>query len=410
MINNQIRVVELFAGVGGFRLGLEQSSSRFQTIWANQWEPGKKTQHAYDCYIQRFGESENHVNEDISLVKSDIPGHDLLVGGFPCQDYSVAATGAKGIEGKKGVLWWQINDILSERRPPYVVLENVDRLLKSPSNQRGRDFAVMLRCFDDLGYAVEWRVINAAEYGYAQRRRRVFIFAYHKSTPLYQKLKETKESLDGLQSCIYETGFYAEVFPVKPQIFSPKKKTVHIDIGRNSYEDLVEVSNRFSSFLYNSGVLFEGEVFSEETVPELFEPITLEQIRHKENVDSKYYLSGELDKWKYLKGSKKILRTKPNGEPYYYSEGGMSFPDPLNLPGRTLLTSESSVNRSTHVIEDYITHSLRLLTPIECERLNGFPDDWTNSGMPEKFRYFTMGNALVVPLVTRIGNHLLKYL
>lgn len=170
-------VCELFAGVGGFRIGLEKADNNWDTVWANQWEPGKKTQHAFDCYVTHFGKKDNYINEDIaSIDKATIPDHNLLVGGFPCQDYSVARTGAKGMEGKKGVLWWQIRDILETKQPKFVLLENVDRLLKSPANQRGRDFGVILACFNDLGYTVEWRVINAAEYGFAQRRRRTFYF------------------------------------------------------------------------------------------------------------------------------------------------------------------------------------------------------------------------------------------
>lgn len=186
-------VCELFAGVGGFRVGLEKSDSNWDTVWANQWEPGKKTQHAFDCYVSHFGKKDNYINEDIaSIDKSTIPNHNLLVGGFPCQDYSVARTGAKGMEGKKGVLWWQIRDILEEKQPKFVLLENVDRLLKSPSNQRGRDFGVILACFNDLGYTVEWRVINAAEYGFAQRRRRTFIFACKNDTNYYEGIKNQK--------------------------------------------------------------------------------------------------------------------------------------------------------------------------------------------------------------------------
>jgi DNA (cytosine-5)-methyltransferase 1 len=184
-----MRVCELFAGVGGFRLGLEDCSDEFRFVWANQWEPSKKVQHAYDCYIKRFGENENHVNEDISKIdKRSIPEHDLLVGGFPCQDYSVARTGARGIQGVKGVLWWQIREILREKQPRFVLLENVDRLLKSPAKQRGRDFAIMLACFNDLGYSVEWRVINAAEYGFVQRRRRIFIYAFKNDTNYFNKV------------------------------------------------------------------------------------------------------------------------------------------------------------------------------------------------------------------------------
>ena len=404
----KVNVVELFAGVGGFRVGLERSSHRYDTIWANQWEPNKKVQHAYDCYVSRFGNSPNHVNDDIAVAKKDIPTHDLLVGGFPCQDYSVARTGAQGIEGKKGVLWWSIQDILASHRPKYVVLENVDRLLKSPANQRGRDFGVILRCFNDMGYGVEWRIINAAEYGHAQRRRRIYIMAFHSSTEIYREMEHTAcaNNKSFLFNELYSKGFYSSIFPVKDEGCPDKSSEAWID--KKAYTDLMEVSNKFSAAFYNSGIMINGRVVSKEVTPVEMKPTTLREIRHTSPVDEKYFLNGSTEKWEYLKGPKRIPRVRPNGEPYYFSEGGICFPDNLDKPSRTMLTSESSVNRSTHVIEDAVTGNLRLLTPVECERLNGFEDDWTNTGMPEKFRYFTMGNALVVPVVEKIGQRLLE--
>lgn len=405
--NDKIRVVELFAGVGGFRVGLERASDRFDTIWANQWEPGKKSQHAYDCYVSHFGKSDNHVNEDIAIAKHKVPAHDLLVGGFPCQDYSVAQSGAKGIEGKKGVLWWEIRDIIESHRPSYVLLENVDRLIKSPASQRGRDFGIILRCFHELGYAVEWRVINAAEYGFAQRRRRIFIFAYRNTTKLFKDFAERVcVKKDAFESQIRKDGFYATTFPLvdEPSV----KKPTEADISELEYENLEAVSNKFKATFYNTGAMINGMICSTELKPVETAPVTLREIRHTEEVDSKYFLNGSTEKWERLKGPKKIPRVRPNGEPYIFSEGGMCFPDTLDKPGRTMLTSESSVNRSSHVIEDAVTGRLRLLTPVECERLNGFPDDWTNTGMPHKFRYFTMGNALVTGVVERIGKKILN--
>lgn len=402
-----IRVVELFAGVGGFRVGLEKSSSRFKTIWANQWEPGKKIQHAFECYISHFGEIKNHINEDIALVKEKVPDHDLLVGGFPCQDYSVASTGAKGIEGKKGVLWWEIRDIIQKHQPSYVLLENVDRLLKSPTKQRGRDFGIILKTFLDNNYVVEWRVINAAEYGQAQKRRRTFIFAYKKGTKLYKKIIKKDYTENNLFNWISKEGFFAETFPVDCTVRNNKKQNM-TSIYKTEYDSLLEVSDKFATTFFNSGIMVEGNIYTEQLTPIKIEPTLLKDIILKTEVDDKYFLNGSLEKWQYLKGAKKIERTKPNGEKYFYTEGSMSFPDKLDSPARTMLTSETSVNRSTHVIEDYKTKKLRLLTPIECERLNGFPDDWTNTGMTHKFRYFCMGNALVVPLVTKMGNRILE--
>lgn len=405
-----IKVCELFAGVGGFRLGLEKSSNDYKFVWANQWEPGKKSQHAYDCYVSHFG-TENHINSDISEIdKKEIPDHDLLVGGFPCQDYSVARTGAKGIQGVKGVLWWQIRDILKAKQPRFVLLENVDRLLKSPSKQRGRDFGVMLACFNDLGYSVEWRVINAAEYGFGQRRRRVFIFAFKNDTAYANKVDNKN-----LRDWIHKDGFFVRQFPIysshlsenNGQIsFALESKKVDCEELKMDYEDIVDISDNFKMEFRNSGIMNKGTIYTEQTNPLYSGEFTLLRDLLETNVDEKFYLDGDeekLEKWKYLKGAKKIERTSKTGHKYVFSEGPLAFPDPIDRPARTMLTSESSVNRSSHVVEDPQTGRLRLITPVEAERINGFDDNWTNSGMPHKFRYFCMGNALVVGLVTKMG-------
>ena len=405
--NKNIKVVELFAGVGGFRVGLERSSNLYKTIWANQWEPSRKSQDAFNCYAAHFGDNTICSNIDIAIAKKEVPSHDLLVGGFPCQDYSVARTGAQGLEGKKGVLWWEINDIVNKCKPSYILLENVDRLIKSPAKQRGRDFGVILRCLYDAGYAVEWRVINAADYGFAQRRRRTFIFAFKNTTKLFKQLSE--EIIDvkrTWKSWLLKDGFFAPAFPIK--CAASASKEIETGINQITYNDLSDVSDNFQATLFNSGVMINGDIYSLEIIPQTVEPITLRKIRETNKVDEKFFLNGSLEKWTYLKGSKKINRIKPNGEPYVFSEGSLSFPDSLDLPARTMLTSEATVNRSSHVIEDAVTGRLRLLTPIECERINGFPDNWTNTGMPEKFRYFVMGNALVVPVITKIGKRILE--
>ncbi len=428
-----IRTVELFAGVGGFRVGLERSSERFETIWANQWEPSRKTQHAFDCYVHHFGDKPEHVNEDIALVKQSIPNHDLLVGGFPCQDYSVARTGAQGMQGKKGALWWQINDVLIDRTPPWVLLENVDRLLKSPSPQRGRDFAIILRCLSDLGYAAEWRVINAADYGQAQRRRRVFILAYHQSTATYQRLQDTvmpivapeDNDFAGAETILrasllnqtFELAVDAETDANSDAAVNHKKnkkthdnKEARYSIEVKDYQDLAEVSDHFQQIFYNFGMMINGQIFTKEVKPKVISPTILKSVMQTAAVDEQFYLTDRLDKWTYLKGAKRVERIKPNGEVYFYSEGGMSFPDDVLKPARTMLTSETSINRSSHVVSDLQTGRLRTLTPIEAERLNGFADDWTNTGMPTKFRFFAMGNALVVPIVTAIADTIKQHL
>ena len=399
-------VVELFAGVGGFRCGLNKvklindkvkESGTWDFIWTNQWEPSTKTQDAYNCYVKRFG-SKDVSNIDIFKVdKSEIPNHTLLVGGFPCQDYSVAQTlsNSKGIEGKKGVLWWAIAEILKEKQPPFVILENVDRLLLSPSKQRGRDFGIILRSFMDNGYAVEWRVINAGEYGFPQKRKRIFIFAYHKRTKYFREI-----SKENFKTIIYEKSIFSKEFPIK----NVELNSNQIDITNSLYKDLIEVSDKFKGQFYNAGVMINGIIYTSKVEKDCDDIFPLKNIIEKNEVDSKFFLNEETyQKFKYLKGYKRIPRTKPNGETYYYSEGAMACPDNLESPARTMLTSEGGVSRTTHIIEDYITKKIRLLTPLECERINGFPDNWTNTGMTDRKRNFMMGNAVVVGIIEKLG-------
>ena len=398
----KIRTVELFAGVGGFRLGLEQASERFQTVWANQWEPSMMEQWAFDCYTKHFGTDLIHVCKDISMVnKEDIPDHELLVGGFPCQDYSIAKKGAQGIEGKKGVLWWQIDEILDKKRPSYVLLENVDRLIRSPAKQKGRDLSIILRCFYEKGYAVEWRVINAADYGQAQRRRRTFLLAYHNDTELFKQLAEEicRFGVKRMHAHVMSNGVMAKAFPVDGH----GKSYLDNWIDEFSYEDMARLSKEQSVYFYNAGVMMNGRIYSVDVVPEIERCIPLRDILQDGALDRHYFIRDEdLPRWRYMKGAKNELRHRKDGSTYYFSEGSVAFPEPLDKPSRTMLTSESNVSRTTHVVVDPKTKKLRTLTPVECERLNSFPDGWTE-GMPERMRYFTMGNALVVPLVTAIG-------
>jgi DNA (cytosine-5)-methyltransferase 1 len=400
-------VVELFAGVGGFRCAfnnvnlkdgktIEQDNWRF--VWANQWEPNKKKQHAYECYTKRFG-SKDTSNQDISLVnKSDIPDHSVLVGGFPCQDYSVAQSlsTSRGIEGKKGVLWWEIHKAIKAKNTPFLLLENVDRLLISPAKQRGRDFGIMLKSLHDLDYDVQWRVINAADFGHYQKRRRVYIFAYKRFTNFKKSItnKDIKEILKS--KTIFSNSFDGIV----------DSKILEINLNDKNNKDIVRVSDNFIGTFYNFGIMIDGVIYTSKISAKNPKAKRLKAIIDKNNNDTSLYLtSDQIKKFEYLKGSKKIKREK-NGISYNYTEGKMDFPDSLDKPGRTMLTSEASINRSTHVITDYKTNKLRLISPVEAERLNEFPDNWTDTGMPKKFRYFTMGNALVVGVVKKLAKRL----
>lgn len=405
---DDISVIELFAGVGGFRIGLERASSRFKTIWSNQWEPSTKRQDASIIYCRQFGVS-GHSNEDINTVDvTDIPTADILVGGFPCQDYSVATTlkNSGGIEGKKGVLWWQIHRILKEHRnpPKYLILENVDRLLSSPASQRGRDFAIILASLSDLGYIVEWRVINAAEYGMPQRRRRTYIFAYKNNTTIAKTIKSPSEWL-------YKDGIMAHAFNIKDSDLSPINFTIN--------GDLVEISANFNrgksiSPFKNSGLMINRTVYTIATIPDYNGPFVSlgDVLIAEEDVPKEFFIDDkDLERWKYAKGSKSEKRiNKTTGYEYNYSEGAMAFPDSSEKPSRTIITGEggASPSRFKHVVLTPSGH-YRRLTPIELERLNMFPDNHTY-GATDMRRAFLMGNALVTGIVERIGLQILCYI
>ena len=411
-----LKVLELFAGVGGFRLGLENADKDFfKTLWANQWDPGKKSQEAFEVYDYHFSESEN-INISISDITDDMfleMNADLIVGGFPCQDYSVARSkkDEKGIEGEKGVLFWEIIRATKIISPKYLILENVDRLLKSPSKQRGRDFAIMLKAFDDLGYSVEWRVINAADYGRAQRRKRIFFFIFRNDTDYSRGLGfDGEESF--FEDYVFRKGLFAIQFPVKSELLKNRK------VSYEFVEDIFEISNLFTGIFWNSGFMRYGKCYSFDTISDYnFRKLSLGDVIEKGVVDEKYYITdpGKLEKIDYLRSAKKINRVSKDGFSYIYSEGGMSPYDSLDLPARTMLTSEGTVNRSSHVIK--VGDRYRFLTPVEAERLQDFPDNWTeykrnSDGMIEKvkdrMRMFFMGNALVTDIVKEIGYFIRK--
>lgn len=458
-----MRVVELFAGVGGFRIGLEGAPDNrlqgpFNIIWANQWEPTTKKQHAAEIYTNAWsltpseedseiyvGEEEVFVNKDISQIdSSEIPEHDLLCGGFPCQDYSVAKTANKaaGIVGKKGVLWWEIHRILTDKRPSYALLENVDRLLKSPTSQRGRDFAIMLASLDELGYVVEWREFPASEYGFPQRRRRVYILAHGPGTEGYHKLTS---GIVRPEEWVLEEGVFAKAFPIA------KRYSFGIpsfDLRGSSQDDLADISENFnknnsknaSPFL-DAGVMINGMVWNTDYKPDFAEKYSKlgDVLIQPRQVPIEFILS-PIDMlkekgWIYQKGAKKEERKGTEGFTYNYSEGPVTFPDDLSRPSRTIITGEggAGASRFKHVVEFKPTKKqyeeldlgsadakearqrlgiqekkwLRRLTPVELERLNMFPDNHTE-GVSDGKRAFLMGNALVCGVIEKIGTELSK--
>ena len=431
-----LRVVELFAGVGGFRQGLTAVETTgptpaFDVVWSNQFEPDCKKQHAASVYRARWGE-DGFVNRDINAVLADRTAMaeldalqpNMLVGGFPCQDYSVAlpSNRSEGLQGKKGVLWWSIHKMVQARQHAgkpfeYLMLENVDRLINSPSNCRGRDFAVILSTLQGLGYAVEWRVVNSADYGFPQRRKRTFILAYHRSTALYARLRSAA-GISQATTWMTETGPFGKALPAEI-----KGKDTLTVFPLSS--DILQTQERYApvqglSCFESAGICIEGKVSTvplRAHIPTDFESyvgqraaMTLGDVTSTTcGVDAEYFLNDEqLARWEYLKGPKAIERMSASGFTYTYKEGALAFPDHLDKPARTIITSEGgrSASRTSHVVRD-IDGRLRRLTPEELEALNGFPRGFTSvPGIPAGKRAFMMGNALVTGIVRLLGTAL----
>ena len=436
----KLRVAELFAGVGGFRIGLEGWVGKsaiskykkpivgnFEIVWSNQYEPSTpKTQIASWIYESRFKVGK-HSNENIEEVKiPEIDKHkiDVLVGGFPCQDYSVASLlkNSKGLIGKKGVLWWQIHRILDQlnKKPDYLILENVDRLVNSPSKQRGRDFAIMLASLNDLGYAVEWRIINAADYGFPQKRKRIFIVGYRKGSELFKNIVGKQSNSINIENTLLH-----EAFPVKKiDLTKIEKQKIN---GTLDYISKTFNNDEGKSPFFNSGICWDREFQTVKIkVEERKNLRPLKTILQKGAISKEFFVDEKVvidDKkgWAYHKGSKKVDRVdKLTGHKYQWSEGKMNLTENLEHPARTIITSEGGTgpSRTRHLINVNIKgESLyRRLTPLELERVNMFPDNHTQFyfkennkvriEVPPQKRAFFMGNALVIGVVETIGNAL----
>jgi DNA (cytosine-5)-methyltransferase 1 len=429
-----LRVMELFAGVGGFHMGLEQVNQQrfaqglspaFEVVWANQWEPASRVQHAAQVYQARWGLSPVNRNlfevlEDTQeLDRLDSLAPDVLVGGFPCQDFSVAKplSQSHGLEGVKGVLWWGIHRLLDIRQQAgkaiqMVILENVDRLLSSPGRCKGRDFAVILASLQALGYAVGWQVVNAADYGCAQRRRRVFIVAVHQSSLHYQCWKQGLDEapMDWLTSA----SPMCRGFPVKPD--GKLMRLTLAEVAAHALDQNFSGPSTRTPFL-KAGVCIEGNIWTMnvradfgwmgQLLTEIGTAQTIGQVVTKTIfVPDKYFIAqSDLPKWRYVKGSKSEPRVSKSGYAYEFSEGALPFPEPLDRPSRTVLTSEvgASASRTRHVVE-HPDGRLRRLTPEEVEELMGFPRGFTLlPGISDARRGFLMGNALLPILVARLG-------
>lgn len=349
-----MKAVELFAGIGGFRIACDELD--IKTVWANDVESK-----ASKVYRENFGINE-HIEGDIESYIDQVPKHDLLTAGFPCQPFSSA--GKKlGIEDVRGTLFEKIVYILGKNKPKYFVLENVKRLL---SMDKGAHFATILDALSSLGYLVEWRLLNAINFGLPQNRERVVITGHLEGLPRSYLCTED----DFLQLTDRQRANIAH------------------------FERWKEVESHSSKFL-SWGIAVAGrfchakiENFSEKDIH-----VKLKSVLEK-SPDEKFFFTE--DTKERIKNSDKVNRFFNGVEILYNQKGGARMG--YSIFGTSGVAPTLTCTTSRHYERYQIGNEFRRLTNIEYARIQGFPDTHCESATCYD-QYPLYGNAVPPQLV-----------
>lgn len=337
-----MNVLSLFSGIGGFDLGFERAGMTVVGMC-------EIDRHAQAVLRRRFPSATLHT--DVRKVSYERGAVDIICGGFPCQDLSVAGK-RRGLAGDRSGLWYEFARIIDEAEPAWVVIENVPGLF---SSNDGRDFAVIVDWLAQRGYGVGWRVLDAQGFGLAQRRKRVFIVASFGSpsgcTVLLESESVRRDSTQSRQAGQGRAGAVAHrTGDGVPRI----AKTLTTGEGRRFSSD--------SETLLSTTYAIQGNIVDREAKQSL--------------------MSGD---------------------------GNINAPLAIAMNGQHQQWStlhEQSHTLSTTRVEQVMSVGVRRLTPTECERLQGFPDGWTE-GQSDAQRYKQLGNAVAVPVAEWIGRRIL---
>lgn len=362
-----MKYISLFAGIGGFEYALNSLGN--ECVYANEWD-----EYSAEIYEKNFGHQPD--TRDIKTVsESEIPDHDLLVGGFPCQTFSYAGKRAGFTDTTRGTLFFDIARIAKHKRPTYLLLENVKGLLSHDNN---RTFQTILWTLDELGYELQWQVLNSKDYGVPQNRERVFIVGHIRGTsrpkifPIgeNEELPDREDAAESRQTQAYyshtlrganvkaDQSFIAQRVPLK--FLNRNQRNIEGD-----YAYTLDAANT-GGVLINKGELKKGG-------------------KNANALDANY--------WKGFDnhGQRTGVYQIPRGK----NEGGMHKEAP------TLSGSKWEYNNL--LAKDVI---IRRFTPTECERLQGFPDNWTE-GVSDSQRYKQLGNAVTTNVIYEIVKRLM---
>lgn len=362
-----MKAIELFAGIGGFRLGLERNN--IKVIWANEWD-----KYAADTYDKNF--KDNIDRRDITAVPAtDIPSHDLICGGFPCQAFSVAGK-RRGFQETRGTLFFEILRIARHHRTPYLLLENVKGLL---SHDSGRTFETILGALDESGYDCQWQVLNSKDFGVPQSRERIYIIGHFREEPRPQVFplagskghvgegdkQRTDVTADTITTRYGSRNGRGTHIKQVGQIYdnphnSQAGRVYDVD-GLAPTLDVAEGGNRQPKVIVGSPKYGNGKRRMEYKVTDTFP--TIRATQHKSGDNQPKILQD-------IRGVKK-------------SQNGKGFKEDAELSYTVDTFATQGIATGTEI---------RRLTPVECERLQGFPDNWT-AGVSDSQRYKQCGNG-----------------
>ena len=346
-----IKVASLFSGIGGFEKGILQASEKIrietEIVFASEID-----HYARKIYTKNYGvEPHGDITE---IEATDIPDHDILCGGFPCQAFSIAGK-RRGFQDCRGTLFFEIMRIAQVKRPSLLFLENVRGLL---SHDAGRTFKTVLRTMDDMGYDAEWQVFNSKNHGVPQNRERVFIIGHLRGS-------------GGRQ-----------IFPITEN----DKSSGNIQ-GQNTNC----LTSRYEGGQATGSYIIEGEQYAQA----LTERRTDEAKEIRRNTKDRDYSP--------RRGKELVPR---NDGMANCVTSGQSKEQLIQIAG-CLTGGGHSGGLHSDMTALNTGYGIRRLTPIECERLQGFPDNWTE-GISDTQRYKCLGNAVTVNVIEFIATRLLK--
>jgi len=380
MAMGSVRFIELFAGIGGFRLGLEKAG-KFECVYANEFD-----KYAAQIYEKNFGEKPD--TRDIREVSSEeIPDHELLTAGFPCQSFSVAGKRG-GFADTRGTLFFEIARILRDKRPNYFLLENVKGLL---SHESGKTFQTIIGVLTDIGYDLQWEVLNSKGFGVPQNRERVFIIGHLRTLPRPKVFPIGRTNQKALE---YITGG-----GINKWLKGGKNQSRNNSQGQRVYATsgvATTQSAQGGGWGAKTGLYTIG--------------MSRKHSRMRDGdfctLDANYYkgLANQERPAVAVAWSKSHRTGKSESDRKRKNYGEIE--ERLKIGEfNTINTGEGGKSQST---QNFVSCAvgIRRLTPTECARLQGFPDDW-HGGVSDARAYKAYGNAVTVNVVEEIGKVLL---